>query len=81
MHGSDEPAPLPIGKSDPRLLEARRAAVDLIRQAEELEAEAREVRRRARSRLKHYERLLAEYQGQLSVLDEEGVLDARPDLR
>ena len=74
-------APLPADTGDEQLIAARRAAVDLIRQAEDLEAEARDVRRRARARLKNYERLLAEYQGQLSVLDEEGVLDARSDLR
>jgi hypothetical protein len=81
MPEPENPPPLPAGAGDEKLIAARRAAVDLIRQAEDLEAEARDVRRRARARLKHYERLLAEYQGQMSVLDEEGVLDARPDLR
>ena len=77
----DDPAPLP--KTDPqnvsaetmqRLAFARGSAVDLLRKAEELEAQARDTRRRARSRLKHYENLLAEFQGQMSVFDEEGVL-------
>lgn len=76
MQESDVLSPLPVNAGDERLIAARRAAVDLIRQAESLEVEARDVRRRARARLKHYERLLAEYQGQLSVLDEEGVFDA-----
>lgn len=66
--------PLPAGEVEQRLIAARTAAVDLLRKAEDLEAEVRDTRRRARSRLRHYEALLSEYQGQMSVLDEEGVL-------
>lgn len=76
MLASEIPDPVPVACTDPayeRLVQARTSAVDALMQAEDLEMQLRTARRVARSRTKHYERLLAEYHGQLSVLDEEGV--------
>lgn len=45
-------------------------AVNMLIEAEEVEADARQARRRARARLKHYENLLDEYNGQLTLIEE-----------
>lgn len=69
MAESDDLTPLPKD-ADQVLREARSAAVDLLVEVDDMEAELRDLRRRARARLKHYERLVQEHLGQLSLLEE-----------
>lgn len=66
-HPSDV-APLPDAlEARNELHSARSRAVDALLEAEDLEAQARRARRQATARLKHYERLLQEHQGQLKL--------------
>lgn len=65
---SDELSPAPKG-ADEEVLEARRKAVDALLFAEESEQAAHRARRIARSKQKHYERLVQENMGQLSILE------------
>lgn len=56
-----------------RLRVARADAVDALLDAERLEAEARKARRRATAKNKHYEDLLLEHGGQMTLpYDEKG---------
>ena len=52
------------GPTNAELTEARTAAVDAAMEADDLEAQARQARRRASARMKHYEDLLLIAQGQ-----------------
>lgn len=61
---------LPTGEVLPALREARSAAVEAMLAAEEADKTARTARRKARQRLKTYERLLEEHAGQLALLPE-----------
>lgn len=58
---------LPGGEILPALREARSAAVESMLAAEEADKIARHARRKARQRLKYYERLLEEHAGQLAL--------------
>lgn len=68
-NSEDDPSPLPTN-ADNALSAARSEAVGLIMESERLELQARHARRHARARLKHYERLVQEHLGQMSILDE-----------
>jgi len=71
---ANDVTPLPASAGSPleeELQEARGDAVDALLEAEEREAEARKARRRATSRLRHYEALLLEHGGQLTLPWEE----------
>jgi hypothetical protein len=63
---SDLPPPYPPNANE-ALKQARTAAVDALLVAEELESTARLARRRAASRLKHYEDMVLEHNGQLTL--------------
>lgn len=58
---------LPEGEIIPALREARSEAVEAMLAAEEADKIARQARRRARQKLKLYDRLLQEHSGQLSL--------------
>ena len=53
-----------------RVREARSAAVDAGLEADALEAKARRARRLANSKMQHYESLLLELQGQMTLEEE-----------
>lgn len=55
----DEAPPLP-----PRIIDARALATTAVLEAERLEQTARRARRRANARLRHYQNLLREHQGE-----------------
>jgi hypothetical protein len=59
-----------IDDNDPKiqaLRRARRAATDAVAIAEEAEKEAHRLRRAAKNRIRSYEKLVAEYNGQLRL--------------
>lgn len=64
----DDLPPLP-DNPDAEILDARKRAVDALLHAESLEAAAHRARRHARAKEKHYERLLQERMGQMSILE------------
>lgn len=57
--------------TDAELSAARREAVDAELEAERLEGLARRARRRAASRMTHYENLLLIAQGQLTIPEDD----------
>lgn len=64
--------PPPRGDQLPdEILEARQAAADAVMAADEADRQARQARRRANSKTRHYENLLLEFQGQQRLPYEE----------
>lgn len=65
--------PIPEGsRLETELKEARARAVDAVLEAERLEQEARQARRKATARLRAYDNLLLEHNGQLTLFEERG---------
>ena len=66
-----EVSPLPsLDENDPKVRELRRArrqATNALTAAEEAERKASRLRREAKNRIRAYERLVAEYNGQLRL--------------
>lgn len=63
--------PLPVADDEQVIVlrQARRLATEAVTAAEAAEADARRLRKHAKNRIRQYEKLVAEFNGQLRIPD------------